>query len=478
MDKQTEVLIEGLNSKILDFSGIYVAKSQYESLANYIIKRAEVKEISVSDYCNSLTADTLEFDRIINQVTVNETYFFREVKQFEFLEKEVFPQFMGKNLTIWTCCCSTGEEPLSLLALASSMNINLTIYASDIDDNALKIFSRGLYSTYSLRSDGQKYHKLLDSYSQKTESQIIFRPEFLNRIHSFKFNLIQDEISSLPFAEEVDIIFMRNVFIYFDKETRKMVTNKVCQRLKKNGILFFSMNEIGSIDKNIIPDTLHKKNNAQVYYFEKGEADKKTASQIIASTELKRKEKESQIAREKVRREVEKIKQQKLEQEKLDQEKLEQEKFDQERVLSEKVKKESSKKFDAKQTYEMVCMEINRGDFEKARLIARGINGPDEKKYSFFMLGYIEYHADNRAEAENFFASAESLSPGFWPAVFYHGMVLRDLGKTESALKCFSKCKNLINNFGKDLPYDFALDSFSPAYISSLCEIFSNGGRM
>ena len=92
------------------------------------------------------------------------------------------------------------------------------------------------------------------------------------------------------------------------------------------------------------------------------------------------------------------------------------------------------------------------------------------------MQGYVEYHADNRAQAETLFASAESISPDFWPAFFYHGIVLRDLGRTQNALGCFSKCKALISDFGNELPYDFALDSFSPSYISSLCETFSMGG--
>ena len=73
------------------------------------------------------------------------------------------------------------------------------------------------------------------------------------------------------------------------------------------------------------------------------------------------------------------------------------------------------------------------------------------------------------------------ISPDFWPAFFYHGMVLRDLGKTQQANECFAKCKNLISDFGNkssggSIPYDFTLDSFSPSYIYSLCETFSMRG--
>ena len=135
------------------------------------------------------------------------------------------------------------------------------------------------------------------------------------------------------------------------------------------------------------------------------------------------------------------------------------------------------KGFDAKQTYEDVCLEINRGNFEKARTLARAISGTDTKKYAYFMLGYIEYQADNRAAAETLFASAESISPDFWPAFFYHGMVLRDMGRNEHAQGCFTKCKTIISDFNSSsIPYDFTLDSFSPSYIYSLCETFSMGG--
>lgn len=463
ISSELEDLIKQVNSKILSFSGIYVAASQHTALAEHLKKQAAVRGVSLADFVQSLTPHTPEFDAVVNVVTVNETYFFREEKQFDFLKNEVFPKYRDKNLTIWTCCCSTGEEPLSLMALALSMKVNLTIYASDIDDNALATLERGRYSLYSLRADGQKYHKLLEPYSTITGNEIVFKRSFLNRIHAFKFNLIQGDISSLPFFENADIIFMRNVFIYFDKETRILVAKKITERLKKNGILFFSMNEIGSIDNTVIPEDLYKTHYETVYYFLKSSRNEnKTA--VTKSNDSRIKEKLLAQKKEKLRLELEKVKQKKIEEDK------------NKEASRAALKEVDSPVFDAKEAYENVCMEINRGDFVKARSLARSINGIDTKKYSFFMQGYVEYHADNRAEAENLFASAESLSPDFWPALFYHGMVLRDMGRTEPAVNCFSRCKKIISDSGNKVPYDFALDSFSPAYIYSLCETFSKAG--
>ena len=468
MEQNNNALIETVKSKILSYSGIYVAQSQLQTLTDHLEKQAANRGITPMDFARSLVPHTPDFDAIINLVTVNETYFFREEKQFDFLKNEVFPKFMGKELVIWTCCCSTGEEPISLLALALSMNVSLTIYASDIDDNALATLKQGRYSMYSLRSDGKKYHKLLEPFSKRTETEIVFNKEFLRCIHSFKFNLIQGDTSQLPFSENVDVLFMRNVFIYFDKDTRRSVTEKLTQRIKKGGYLFFSMNEIGSIDNTVIPASLCKTNAGTVYYFVKDE-QKKVQKTALTPTDRHLQKKEHEQKREKIRREVEKVKIQKFVEKNKPQE-------------SEKVTASRSS-FDAKLIYENVCREINSGNFEKARSIARTISGTDTKKYSFFMLGYVEYHADNRAAAETLFASAESICPDFWPAFFYHGMVLRDMGRMDHAVGCFSKCKTLLSGFGgqrgaDSVPYDFTLDSFSPSYIYSLCETFSVGGGL
>ena len=93
-------LIELVNSKILAFSGLNVAESQIPALKALIKKLADEKGMSASEFCTHLAPDTPEFDEIIRLVTVNETYFFREELQFDFLKEHVFPKFKGKNLTM------------------------------------------------------------------------------------------------------------------------------------------------------------------------------------------------------------------------------------------------------------------------------------------------------------------------------------------------------------------------------------------
>ena len=480
--------IDIISSKILSYSGIYVANSQIPAVSAFVEKKAAQCGTTPLEYCENLSSGSADFDELINLVTVNETYFFREEKQFDLLKNEIFPKFADKNLTIWTCCCSTGEEPISILALALSMNINITLYASDIDDDALNTLHKGRYSAFSLRTDGKKYHELLEPYSQKKDHQIIFSQDFLSRINVFKFNLIKD--TALPFFDNVDIIFMRNVFIYFDKETRVCVCKKIADRLKNNGYLFFSMNEIGSIDRSVIPDGLYKTNREQVYYFVKGHIEEAKCETPAVRYSA---QKQESIKQEKLRHEVEKVRNNRLN-DHSERGGVGGTGGDGARSLRESVgdsgasglhsahashdqaNSAESSAFDIKGTFESICSEINRGSFEKAMTIARAVSGLNYKKYSFFLQGYIEYHADKRDAAETFFASAETLSPDFWPAFFYHGIVLRDMGRTEQATVCFTKCKKLLESSKSKVQYDFTLDSFSPSYIYSLCDTFTNAG--
>ena len=442
-----EALLETVLTKIFSFSGISVAAQQKPAVESFILQKSEERGCSLEEFCTSLQAGSADFDQLISTVTVNETYFFREEKQFDLLKESIFPKYIGKPLTLWTCSCATGEEAISLLALGLFMGIQMQVYASDIDTAALATLEQGRYSLYSLRKDGSKYHELLAPYSQQTESGLIFDRNFLQKIHTFRFNLQQDTEPPLP--GKADIIFMRNVFIYFDKDTRARITAKMTERLCDGGLLFFSMNEIGSMDKSVCPAGLHKTNTGQVYYFVKADSaevsrtvpPKNAAGNSGTSSSTIAAGKPAAPGSSAVAGKTDKP----------------------------AAAKASPTPADLKRTYEAVCAAINKGDFIAARTLARAISGSSYRKYSFFLQGYTEYYADNKAAAELLFASAETLSPDFWPAFFYHGLVLRDIGKEEKACACFRKCRELITAFGSSNPYDFTLDSFSPSYIYEAC---------
>lgn len=447
-----EELFSILNEKIQTHSGLSVVNIQRPVIEKYLKKEAKTKGITLENYIDALEPATPDFNNLINQITVNETFFFREEAQFEVLRKKIFPKYMGSKMSIWSAACSTGEEAVSLLALALSCNIDATVYASDIDENVLEKLKSGKFSLFSLRRDGSEFRNLLEPYSKISGDQLVFNKDFINRIKTFRFNLSGE--NQPPFSEQIDLIFLRNVFIYFDKETRCSVTEKMTSFLKDDGYLFFSMNEIASIDSSIYPKELTKVSSNSVYYFVKGKGNGTTVAAA------RKQEADTRAIKEQVRKA----------QERLTVKKPEPKKAAASRTVPVATQKKSCSHFDAVREYEAVCREINGNNYDSARAIAQQILGSENRMYSFFFQGYVEYYADNKAAADRFFSSAEMICPEFWPAYFYHGLVLKDIGKNDMASFCFKKCKQLLERFGGNNPYDFALDSFSPAYINSLCD--------
>lgn len=461
----TEDQFNKINKKIFDFSGIIVSTVQKKNLCQLVEKLAASNKIELETYIDNLSYSSSDFSEIINSITVNETYFFREQRVFDVLRKEIFPKFAGKKMNIWSSACSTGEEPISLLAMALSFKIDATVYASDIDENVLNHLKNGIYSNYSFRGDGREYLSLLDPYCGKGDRIYTFNKDFINRIKIFNYNLTQPE--TMPFYEKMDLIFLRNVFIYFDNPTRKKVTESISSKLNNEGCLFFSLSEIANIDESIVPDTLYKKNVNGVYYFIKGKKpDEEETRRLVLDNgdylnfiENKRKE-----LRDKTRKAEKKRK----------------------AILEEaENQSESADKIDVteitqknegiaiKNLFTNVCEYINANEFTKATdLVKREITEREDFVYKFYMQGYIEYHADNKAEAEKLFASAEMACLEFWPAFFYHGMVLKDVGQELKSQYCLKKCIEILQSKENQEKYNFLLDSFSPAYILSLCNSF------
>lgn len=464
----TEELFNKVNKKIFDFSGIIVSTVQKKNLCLLVEKLAASKETKLEAYIENLSYGSSDFSEIINSITVNETYFFREQRVFELLRKEIFPRFSGKKMNIWSSACSTGEEPISLLAMALTFNIDATVYASDIDENVLNHLKNGIYSNYSFRGDGRDFLPLLDPYCEKGDRIYTFNKDFINRIKVFNYNLTQPE--TMPFYEKMDLIFLRNVFIYFDNPTRKKVAESISTKLNNEGCLFFSLSEIANIDEAIVPESLYKKNVNGVYYYVKG---KKPAEEDIRRTLLDEDEYLSSLEN-KRREEREKIR--KAEKER----KLILEEADSSVSVNEENKKnESSTQYSEnsiKELFTNVCEFINTNNFSQASdLVVKEITEREYFVYKFYMQGYIEYHADNKSAAEKYFASAEMACLEFWPAFFYHGMVLKDMGQDSKSQYCLRKCMELLEDKENQEKYKFLLDSFSPAYILSLCNSFIEG---
>lgn len=270
MDEETlSQVIELITQRI----GIIPRDSHKTGIKNYIEKRLielEEEQGQPVNYLEYLNSDSTEMMNLINSATVNETYFFREEAQFDLLKSKILPELkMTKPLLplrIWSAASSSGEEIYSIQLLASSMNIRTECTASDINTKVLDICKNGKYKKNAVRKvDGAKYHELLEPYMQE-DGTFIIPQEFRKKITLKQINL--SKMSDFP--KNQDIVFLRNVFIYFSQDMKKNILQRISdEALVPGGYLFLSMNEVASIDATTVPPNLEKISDGRIFYFHK-----------------------------------------------------------------------------------------------------------------------------------------------------------------------------------------------------------------
>ena len=280
---QTE--IDKIIQQLTSYSGIVPQDSHRTSLSKYV----EERETSLAEgnegfsYINYLSENPNEMTELVDRATINETYFFREEKQFHVLKQKILPEIYNATkspVKIWSAACSSGEEIYSLKLLAESCKIPCECFASDINTKVLKKCKLGSYTKNSLRRvDGSMFHNLLSQY--KTEAGGVELPQKIrDSVHVEKINLSKLANAQSIFAPSTinlvpknqDLIFIRNVFIYFSRDLRKKILETITEKcLVPGGYIFVSMNEIPSLDSSIVPKGLKKIMDGKVFYFRKEE---------------------------------------------------------------------------------------------------------------------------------------------------------------------------------------------------------------
>ena len=257
-------------------TGIVPRSSHLDGIKAYIEKQIETKNLGVQGYKNALAVDVDLFNELVNESTVNETYFFREEKQFALLRNRIFPMWRALNsfseIKIWSAACSFGEEAYSLLLLARSCCIPALITASDINSDVLEHCKKGVYPASSMRMvDGTAFKELLKPHIRK-DGMIEFDEAMRNCVRTQKINLstIDSPLNDSLLPKNQNIIFLRNVFIYFSKELRARILRTIAEKcLAEGGVLFVSMSEIAQLDSEVIPNSLEKIAEGNVFYFHK-----------------------------------------------------------------------------------------------------------------------------------------------------------------------------------------------------------------
>nr|WP_246434079.1 CheR family methyltransferase [Spirochaeta isovalerica] len=209
----------------------------------------EEQALDLPAYLNLLDRDLGERDLFFNSITINETYFFREEKQFKALRDFFIPRWNergGEPLRLWSASCSSGEEPLSLYALLKEFSRRpFTLTASDISGRMLEVFSRGSYRYTAFRHDGEEFRDLLDrAIKDREEKSFSVEGAVLEEIDRKQINVFSDSFDGLP---DMDLIFFRNTLIYMSPDNKKKIIGRLAGKLKEEGVLFLSVSETALI---------------------------------------------------------------------------------------------------------------------------------------------------------------------------------------------------------------------------------------
>jgi chemotaxis protein methyltransferase CheR len=179
--------------------------------------------------------------RVIDALTTNETFFFRDKAPFDHFRNIIIPELLsrrppGKTIRIWCAACSSGQEPFSLVMILDELKSQLggrtvEIHASDISEAILNKAKSGIFNQFEVQRGLPT--KMLLQYFEKVGDNWKISQDVVRRVNFFKFNLLDDPRAMGTF----DIVFCRNVLIYFDRPTRGKIFDKIADRLAPDGFL-------------------------------------------------------------------------------------------------------------------------------------------------------------------------------------------------------------------------------------------------
>ncbi len=227
-------------------------------LPTAITHRMEANHINKpADYFFLIERDNAEFAKLVSLLTVNETYFMREQGHFNILADHLFPEFIknkkgAEKFKILSAGCSSGEElysALIALTLKFGKEILRTIHAEgvDIDSEILKKARKGLYFKNSFRNVDAYF---IDAFFTEQGELYKINDSFINSATFTNINLAE---SNFSLDSKWNVIFYRNVSIYFVMEIRKEIFNKLAKALKKPGYLFTGIVETSHHNSGILP---------------------------------------------------------------------------------------------------------------------------------------------------------------------------------------------------------------------------------
>lgn len=248
---------------IYEESGIFLKETKLTLLSNRLRKRLaalKLKEFSdYYDYLQKLAGEEKkkEYEELLDVVSTNETYFFRNERHFEALSEFCLPELAkvkkDRKLRIWSAACSTGEEPYTIaICLMEKKHLfpgwKLEILATDIAPSVLQFGRIGEYS-------GRRIEKVPPEFLKKYFT-LVKPEEGVYRVHDELKSMVEFSYLNFfknPFPRDIDIIFCRNVMIYFDRAHQKDLVANFYNSILDHGYLFIGHSEtLHSISEDFI----------------------------------------------------------------------------------------------------------------------------------------------------------------------------------------------------------------------------------
>lgn len=263
LKKSIETILERKNDKILDImeiakgiSGVTLGKDKRNLVETRLLRRSRSLGLgSLDEYYEYFKKHReKEVKELVSVITTHTTHFFREKEHFDYLKDHFFPAFLKtkkKEISVWSCACSTGEEVYSIAMCFDDFltshyfspidkELKIKIKGSDIDFNVVEQAKKGIYKQANLQDLPEGY---IQKYFNTGTGSLSGLIKIKNEIHeNCSFELINLIGSDYP-AENFDIIFLRNVLIYFEKEITKNILLKIKNLLNPGGILVLSHSE-------------------------------------------------------------------------------------------------------------------------------------------------------------------------------------------------------------------------------------------
>lgn len=452
-DNISNIVIENISNFIEEKLGLHFSKERFKDLIRGVSCAAKQKDIALDKYIDLILENKMSEEDIkilASCLTIGETYFFRDKSLFEIMKQKILPDIINsrknfsKSLKIWSAGCSSGEEAYSIAILAKELipeyeNWNINIIATDINYKSLDKAKEGIYGEWSFRGvDPNLKNKYFDKFEN---TQYKLKDSIMKLVKFHSLNLADSNyIADGKIINNVDIIFCRNVLMYFSRPQINQIINRFYNIIINGGWLV-----VAPTESMFVNDTAFKPVNINnMFLFNKNIEQDNSVKIQDNHSRLKSFSIEKEIKTNLVHKPV----------------------YNKDKLKSSSdssiIEEKSSNKLLEKETvitedFELLCRSsANEGNFEEAlKWCEKAISSDKINPYYYYLLASIQQEQGNINEAIISLKKSVYLDSDFIMAYFNLGNLKLKQGKYKESHKNFENAVMLLNKLSEEdiVPY-------------------------